>query len=132
MLRARAEFSSFVERRQWVVDLADLRRRPDEYENLNIPDWIDDIPRAWLLIPLMHLDRLTGILVLGRPRAPQDLNWEDYDLLKTAGRQAASYLEEHSTARALTQSQQFDKFNRRFAFVIHDIKNLTSQLSLMR
>ena len=131
VLRARADFSSFVERRQWVVDLVDLRRRPDQYENLNVPDWIDEIPRSWLLIPLMHLDRLTGILVLGRPRAPQELNWEDYDLLKTAGRQAASYLEEHSTARSLTQSQQFDKFNRRFAFVIHDIKNLTSQLSLM-
>ncbi len=131
MLRARADFSNFVERRQWIVDLVDLRRRPDQYENLNIPDWIDEIPRSWLMIPLMHLDRLTGILVLGRPRAPQELNWEDYDLLKTAGRQAASYLEEHSTARALTQSQQFDKFNRRFAFVIHDIKNLTSQLSLM-
>ena len=131
ILRTHPDFSSFVEQRQWVVDLADFRRRPENYGHLNLPDWIDEIPRSWLLIPLMHLDRLTGILVLGRPRAPQELNWEDYDLLKTAGRQAASYLEEHSAARSLTQSQQFDKFNRRFAFVIHDIKNLTSQLSLM-
>ncbi len=130
-LRAHSGFSSYLERRQWVVDLVDLRRRPEQHENLKPPDWIDEIPRSWLLIPLIHLDRLTAILVLGRPRAPRELNWEDYDLLKTAGRQAASYLEEHSAARALVQSQQFDKFNRRFAFVIHDIKNLTSQLSLM-
>jgi putative PEP-CTERM system histidine kinase len=131
ILRVHPEFSELVEQRPWVIDLADLRRRPEQYQQFNLPDWIEEIPRSWLLIPLMHLDRLTGLLVLGRPRAPQELNWEDYDLLKTAGRQAASYLEEHSAARALTQSQQFDKFNRRFAFVIHDIKNLASQLSLM-
>ena len=31
----------------------------------------------------------------------------------------------------MAESQQFDEFNRRFAFVIHDIKNLASQLSLL-
>ena len=130
-MRAPAGFTGYLERRRWILDLVDLRRRPDRHDGVSIPDWIDEIPRSWLLIPLMHLDRLTGILVLGRPRAPRELNWEDYDLLKTAGRQAASYLEEHSAAQALVQAQQFDKFNRRFAFVIHDIKNLASQLSLM-
>jgi len=131
MQRAHPEFTEFLERRQWVIDIVDHRHRPGQHENLVIPDWIGEIPRSWLLIPLMHLDRLTGILVLGRARAPRDLNWEDYDLLKTVGRQAASYLEEHAAARALIQAQQFDKFNRRFAFVVHDIKNLASQLSLM-
>jgi putative PEP-CTERM system histidine kinase len=69
--------------------------------------------------------------VLGRPRAARDLNWEDYDLLKTIGRQTASYLAEHQTARALAEARQFDQFNKRFAFVLHDIKNLASQLSLI-
>ncbi len=131
ILRAEPDFTGFLEQRQWVIDMIDHRRRPDGHETLRIPDWIDEIPRSWLLIPLMHHDRLAGILVLGRPRAPRELNWEDYDLLKTAGRQGASYLEEHTAARALIQAQQFDRFNRRFAFVIHDIKNLASQLSLM-
>jgi putative PEP-CTERM system histidine kinase len=56
---------------------------------------------------------------------------EDYVLLTTVGRQAASYLAERAATRALAESQQFDEFNRRFAFVLHDIKNLVSQLSLL-
>jgi putative PEP-CTERM system histidine kinase len=59
------------------------------------------------------------------------LNWEDYDLLKTVGQQSASYLAEQESARALADAKQFDEFNKRFAFVLHDIKNLVSQLSLM-
>jgi putative PEP-CTERM system histidine kinase len=60
---------------------------------------------------------------LGRAtRVLRQLNWEDYDLLKTVGRQSA---------RALAESKQFDEFNRRFAFVLRDIKSLVSQLSLM-
>jgi putative PEP-CTERM system histidine kinase len=31
----------------------------------------------------------------------------------------------------LGQAQRFDEFNRRFAFILHDIKNLVSQLSLV-
>jgi putative PEP-CTERM system histidine kinase len=47
------------------------------------------------------------------------------------GRQVASYLAAQESARALAEARQFEAFNRRFAFVLHDIKNLVSQLSLM-
>ena len=32
---------------------------------------------------------------------------------------------------ALANAQRFEEFNRRFAFILHDIKNLVSQLSLL-
>src|SRR3546814_20309556 len=32
---------------------------------------------------------------------------------------------------ALADARRFDEFNRRFAFILHDIKNLVSQLSLV-
>ncbi|MFL6733218.1 MAG: ATP-binding protein, partial [Sphingomicrobium sp.] len=32
---------------------------------------------------------------------------------------------------ALSNAQRFEEFNRRFAFILHDIKNLVSQLSLL-
>jgi len=32
---------------------------------------------------------------------------------------------------ALSHAQRFEEFNRRFAFILHDIKNLVSQLSLL-
>src|SRR3546814_224160 len=59
------------------------------------------------------------------------LDWEDLDVLRIAGRQAASYLAESQSQAALSEAQRFDEFNRRFAFIMHDIKNLASQLSLL-
>lgn len=123
-------FVQFLEERQWIIDLNEAQAAPERYAPLAVPDWIAALRRAWLIVPLMHHDWLLGFLLLGRPRAPRDLNWEDYDLLKTVGRQAASYLSEHQTAQALADSRQFDQFNKRFAFVLHDVKNLVSQLSM--
>jgi putative PEP-CTERM system histidine kinase len=69
--------------------------------------------------------------VLARSKGKINLNWEVNDLLKTAGRQAASYLAELEAAKALLVARQFEYFNRMSAFVVHDLKNLVSQLSLL-
>lgn len=124
-------FARCLEANQTVIDVDVLAQKPDSYPGLVLPDWLGSIPRAWLVVPLLHHDRMLGFLLLGRPRAPRRMDKEDYTLLTTAGRQAASYLAEREVARTLAESQQFDEFNRRFAFVLHDVKNLVSQLSLM-
>jgi putative PEP-CTERM system histidine kinase len=69
--------------------------------------------------------------VLAHPLVRRPLDWEDFDLFRTAGIQAASYLAEALSQEALANSQRFEEFNRRFAFIMHDIKNLVSQLSLV-
>jgi putative PEP-CTERM system histidine kinase len=91
---------------------------------------IDD-PAAWAGIPLIHHDRLVGIVLLAAPEYRRPLDWEDFDLLRTAGRQAASSLAEAHGQQALSNAQRFEEFNRRFAFILHDVKNLVSQLSLL-
>ena len=53
------------------------------------------------------------------------------DLLKTASRQAASYIAQIRTKEVLLESKQFDAFNRMSAFVVHDLKNLVAQLALL-
>lgn len=97
----------------------------------DLPAWLSDMQRAWMVVPLVHRDRLLGLLVLARPRALFQPETEDLDLLATVGRQAASYLAEEEAGTALTDARHLEAFNRRFAFVIHDIKNLASQLSLI-
>ena len=52
-------------------------------------------------------------------------------MLKTASRQAASYLGQIRASEALLEARKFDAFNRMSAFVVHDLKNLVAQLSLM-
>jgi putative PEP-CTERM system histidine kinase len=98
---------------------------------LSVPQWLLDEPNVWLGIPLVHNQRLVGLVVLAAPEYRRQLDWEDFDLLRTAGNQAASSLAEALGQEALSQAQRFEEFNRRFAFILHDIKNLVSQLSLL-
>ncbi len=86
---------------------------------------------AWAVVPLPHQQQLAGAILLARPPVPRALDWEDFDLLKAAGRQLASYIAEERAQEALAEAQRFDEFNRRFAFIMHDIKNLVSQLTLV-
>jgi len=121
----------FLENRQWVINLDEYAAQPELYEALMLPPWLTSLEGGYLIVPLIHDDRVMGFVFLTKPRTRIKLNWENLDLLKTAGRQAASYLTLYKTAEALTEAKQFDGFNRLSAFVVHDLKNLIAQLSLI-
>ena len=115
-----------------ILDLDALRHgSADGGSMLPLPDWLARDETAWAGVPLVHNDRLAGLVLLAAPDYRRALDWEDFDLLKTAGRQAASSLAEAHGQQALGQAQRFEEFNRRFAFILHDVKNLVSQLSLL-
>jgi putative PEP-CTERM system histidine kinase len=122
----------FLERENFIVHMDDLRAGGDARgEGKTVPDWLRRETRAWALVPLIHFERLVGLVVLARPSVARQLDWEDFDLLRVVGQQVASYLAEHAGQEALAESSRFDDFHRRIAFVMHDIKNLASQLSLL-
>jgi len=122
----------FFEREGFIADLDDVRSGKDARgEGTHVPEWLFDDPRAWALVPLIHYERLVGIVVLARPGLPRKFDWEDFDLLRVVGQQLASYLAENASQEALAEANRFDDFHRRIAFVMHDIKNLASQLSLL-
>lgn len=123
--------ADWLERTEWIIDLREWRRDPDRYGGLDIPGPIADIERAWLIVPLMFRLRLQGILLLRQSDLQRELNWEDRDLLKVAGRQAASHLAQHQANEALVEARQFEAFNRLSAYVIHDLKNILAQQSLI-
>ena len=127
----KSDLVQFIEARQRIIDFDELRAGQGDYQTIVAPAWAQLNPRVWLGVPLFHLDSLAGFIILERTVARRVLNWEDYDLLRTLGRQAASYIAESSTQMALDEAAKFDEFNRRFAFIMHDIKNLVSQLSLV-
>ena len=122
----------FFEREGHIVDLDAVRMGIDRQGELAvIPDWLRLEPRAWAMVPLLHFERLFGVVVLARPQVTRTLDWEDFDLLRVVGQQLASYLAESEGQDALAEAARFDEFNRRIAFVMHDIKNLASQFSLL-
>ncbi|MDE2412580.1 MAG: PEP-CTERM system histidine kinase PrsK [Sphingomonadales bacterium] len=127
-----AEAVCVFEQTAFVADLDALRSGDASPRNCPpLPEWLLAEPRAWAVVPLLHFDRLVGLVVLARPAYARALDWEDFDLLRVAGRQLASYLAENTGQVALAEANRFDDFHRRIAFVMHDIKNLASQLSLL-
>lgn len=124
-------FLELLESRNWIVDLNELDAHPDLYADYPVPEWLTAEKRFWLVVPLLQHGALNGFIVLEQPRARHALNWEDHDILKTVSQQVASYLAEQEAEKALAEARQFEEFNKKFAFIMHDIKNLASQLSLM-
>ncbi|HEX8216261.1 MAG TPA: XrtA/PEP-CTERM system histidine kinase PrsK [Allosphingosinicella sp.] len=115
-------FARFLAKTGHIVDFT---------QESQAPPWIADLSNLWAGVPLVHGGRLVGLVLLEHPLVRRPLDWEDFDLFRTAGIQAASYLAEAQSHQALADSQRFDEFNRRFAFIMHDIKNLVSQLTLV-
>lgn len=122
---------NFLRRKQWVIDLQELDANPEKYDGLIVPRWLRKFPQAWLVVPLVENEDLFGFVVLAKSRSKITLNWEVTDLLKIVGKQAASYLARQESANALAVARQFETFNRMSTFVVHDLKNLVSQLALL-
>jgi putative PEP-CTERM system histidine kinase len=123
----------FVETSGHILDLEAVRGGgfgPAEAP-LSAPAWLKGMSEAWAGVPLLHKEKLVGLVILAHPMVRRPLDWEDFDLFRAAGMQAASYLAEARGQEALANANRFDEFNRRFAFIMHDIKNLVSQLSLV-
>jgi len=131
VLGADEELVRFIQRRQWVFDLEEYRISPDAYDSIAVPAFLRERQRLRLIVPLLLHDELIGLVALAAPPSPFDINWEDRDLLKTVGRHVATHLAQHEADRRLAESRQFEAYHRLTAFVMHDLKNLAAQLSLL-
>ena len=123
--------AEWIVRRNWVIDLQEYAEAPERYGDLVLPDWLAKHDTLWLVVPLFFQRELEAVLFLTRSDVKARVNWEDRDLLKTAGRQAAALLAQQRASTALVEARQFDAFNRLSAYVIHDLKNILAQQSLM-
>ena len=130
-LRDLGNLAEWLRETTWVVDLDEYKRDRNLYGTLEIPAWLGEHDKLWLIVPLFFGAEIEGILFLARTDLKKSVNWEDRDLLKTAGRQAAALLAQQRASSALVEARQFEAFNRLSAYVIHDLKNILAQQSLM-
>jgi len=121
----------FMRERQWILDTAELERRPNLYPGLSRPDWLNVFPDGLLIVPLISGETVIGFVILFQSSSAFRLTFEEIDLLRTSGRQVAAHLAQYQAARELSEARQFEAFNRLTAFVMHDLKNLIAQQSLM-
>ncbi len=121
----------FLSETNWIVDTQQYMQDPERYSHAlrGLPE--GELPRASVIVPIRHEDRLLGLARLGRPPGVRVLNYEDHDLLKTVGRQMAVFVEQELTRERLAETRQFEAFNRTTAFLMHDLKNLIAQQALI-
>jgi putative PEP-CTERM system histidine kinase len=84
-----------------------------------------------LIVPLDCQGALQGIVVLQKPAGVGALNFEDHDILKTAGRQIGVVLGQAIALEKLAETRQFEAMNKLSTFLMHDLKNIVAQQELV-
>ena len=128
---AQEDLAKFVARTKWIIDLKELRETPDTYGNINVPEWLLAASELRIIAPLIELEAVVGFICLYEPPPPFELTYEDRDLLKTVGRHVATHIAQDDANRKLSESRQFEAYNRLTAFMMHDLKNSVAQLKLI-
>ena len=131
IIDADADLVHFFNEQEWIIDLNEYRANPLAYNLLEIPDAISRMPDRWLIIPLYLGNELYGIATIGAPYAQVELNWENFDLIKVVARQACNLLAQAEAQSLLSRAMQFEAVNKASAFMVHDLKTVIAQLSLL-
>jgi putative PEP-CTERM system histidine kinase len=82
-------------------------------------------------LPLIWQGELTGFIFIGPERTGVPYGPEDLLFMSTIGEQAAGSIATARMSEALARTREFDAFNRLTSYVIHDVKNSVSALSLL-
>lgn len=130
-LKNSKNLSSYLAKKQCIIDFIELAHSPEIYGDIDLSPWNYQDSQVWLIIPLFHLNMLEAFVVLTQARVPRKLDWEDHDLLKTIGMQLANAIALHKASEALANSRQFETYHRLSAYLVHDLKNIAAQLSLI-
>jgi len=130
-LKTGGDLPQYLATKQWVIDFYELGHAPEVYDDIDLTPWCYEDSQVWLIIPLFHLNHLEAFVILTQPRVPRKLNWEDHDLLKTVGMQLANALALNKASEALANNRQFEAYHRLSAYLVHDLKNVVAQISLI-
>jgi len=81
-------------------------------------------------VPLVAGGELLGLMTLNDRSTGEPFSLEDFDLIKTIADQTAGNLLNLKLTERLRQTKEMEAFQTVSAFMMHDLKNLSSMLSL--
>ena len=93
-----------------------------------IPPWFR---QAGILVPLTWQGSLIGIMLLAAERTGGAYTDEDLQFLATVAVQIAAMSVTARLSETVARSREFEAFHRLTSFVVHDVKNAISGLSLL-
>ena len=119
-----------------IASLKTAQATPRVLENGGARQWLEPrVARVFtdgsVLVPLRWRDELIGLLLVGPERTGAAYTAEDLEFLATVGEQAGGMIVTARLSERLAQSREFDAFHRLTSFVIHDLKNSISALSML-
>ncbi len=85
-----------------------------------------------LMVPFAVNEQLVGIISLGAELSGGHYGYDDFDLLSALGTQAASTIVAVRMAKQSAEARERQAWERLSAFVLHDVKNASAMLSLVR
>ncbi|MGF1476312.1 MAG: ATP-binding protein [Geminicoccaceae bacterium] len=103
----------------------------DEAQGIGVqlPAWLAERERA-VVVPLVSRNDLIGFALVAGFRHKRPPSWQRRRFLTTLGAYAASFITEQQSVAAIRDAEQFVHFNRRAAFMVHDMKNIAQPLRL--
>ncbi len=84
-----------------------------------------------LCVPLRVENTVLGLIAVGKKRVERGYDREDLELLTTLSRQGAVALLNVQLAEELATAKEIESFHKLTSFVLHDLKNCISMLSLL-
>ena len=84
-----------------------------------------------LCVPLRVENTVLGLIAVGKRRVERGYDREDLELLTTLSRQVAVALLNVQLAEELATAKEIESFHKLTSFVLHDLKNCISMLSLL-
>jgi len=130
-IKTNSSLIRFMKKKQWVIDFVEFTNTPEVYNEVDLSPWLAKEQSISLIVPLFRQKKLVAFVVLAKAKIKRQLIWEDHDLLKTVGMQLTNALALSHTSEALFRSRQFETYNQLSAFLVHDLKNLVAQVSLI-
>ncbi len=121
----------FCSKHCWIIDTREYATVENSYPDLDLNiDYCRD-QGIDIIIPMFKNKNVYGFFLLKLPKDRGLLNWEDRDLLFALSKQLSNYLSLNEANERIAESKQFDAFHRMSAFLVHDLKNVQAQLSLI-
>ena len=116
-----------LKQRDWIINLKEDHPQLKD----SLIDSFDDVG-AFLIVPLFFDKELAGFIIMGEQiNSTEELSYEDYDLLRMLSRQAIATVQGLRLSEQLSTARELAAIGKVSTFVLHDLKNQVSGLSLM-
>jgi putative PEP-CTERM system histidine kinase len=117
-----------------IADIPTALTEPCAVSELEAKDWPDnllELAKASLVVPLISSGRLIGLVTVGSDRSGSAFDPEAREFLRVLSVHAASELHKSELLESLVQTREAEAFRTFSTFLLHDLKNFASTLSLI-